>query len=169
MSTDEIKAIVDEEDLIDPVLMQEARSMVVGMFENMGVNLQQPQQPDPNTLARFDQQVQQAMLQDFQDELQLHQSINSQIDTIASQIAEEMLFDEIEKAHKGKLGIKVSMSPMAESMRVVKFLETMELHKALIESQQPGISRNRLIEAADPPNKEAILAEGVPAMAGGVA
>lgn len=167
-TVDEIRAIVDEEDLIDPQLMNEATEEILGMFEGSGNNLQQPPEP-PNAqeISGMDPEMQQVMIDSFENEMQEYRAIMSTVNEMAKRLAESMLFDEIEQAHKGSLGLKVSMSPMAESMRVIKQLETYELHKVLLESNYPGISRNRLIDAADPPNKEAILAEGVsaPAMA----
>ena len=195
---EEIEAIVDEEDLIDPQLLAEARQLVVRNFEQQGVNLEPPEPPDIQGISRsferiaqrqqqtqggpqeeageqqqqqnFDldskkEALMQGQLESYESELEAYQQINAEIDNIAMQMARVMLFDEIEKAHEGKLAIKVSMSAMAESMRTIKQLEAFELHKVLVESGLPGLSRDRLIEASDPPNKEAILAEGASAPA----
>ena len=197
-TVEEIEAIVDEEDLIDPQLLAEARQLVVQDFEQQGINLEPPEPPDIQGISRSferiaqrqqqpqggqegeagEQQQQQnfdldnqkeglmqAQLESYEQELQAYQQINAEIDKIAMQMAREMLFDEIEKAHEGKLALKVSMAPMAESMRVIKWLEQKELHETLVTTGIPGLSRRSLIEAADPPNKEAILAEGVSAPA----
>jgi len=63
---------------------------------------------------------------------------------------------------QGRYGIKVDISPMAPTTRMMRRLEALELDKQLIEGGRPGISRKKLIEISDVQDKEEIIAEEVP-------
>jgi len=135
-STEEILAIVDREDVIDPEMLNQARAEVM---EDYGQSIKD--------------------IQIGMEDQPLMQQILGKVDEIAQFYAISRLIEEIKNLNKGRFGIKVSLAPMAETYRAVKAIETMELNKMLIESGLPPLSRRQLIEAADPPNKEAILAE----------
>lgn len=160
-SEDEIRAVVDDEDLIDAQLLAQARQLVVQQFGVAGYQIpEQPTPPDMNMMQQFAPEVQQAMMNQYQQELGVYQQLMAQIDEVARPIAEQLLFAELKNLQKGRYGIKVSLAPMAETMKTVKALEKFELNKVLIESGHHPLSRKTLIQAVDPSDMEAILAEG---------
>ena len=160
-SEDEIRAIVDDEDLIDAELLAQARQMIVQQFGNAGYEIpEQPTPPDMNLLQQFAPEVQQAAMNEHQQIMEVYQRLMAQIDEVARPIAEQLLFAEMKNLQKGRYGIKISLAPMAETMKTIKALEKFELNKVLIESGHQPLSRKTLIQAVDPSDMEAILAEG---------
>lgn len=151
-SEDEIKAIIDEEDLIDARLLDEARQIITSMLGQVGYEIPTP--PDMTVPEMVDAA-----------EVEAYQKLTSQLESEASRIAQELIFAEIQNIGKGRYGTTVDQMAMGPTMRIQQSIETFELNKALIESNQPGVARRLLIEATDVPNKEEIIAE-VPQMAG---
>lgn len=159
-SEEEIRAIVDEEDLIDRELMDQARQIIIGGLEQAGVKMPEPiEAPDMNLLQSLPQELQQMQMNEYQEIMASDQALSRAIDNAARPIAEQLLIGELNKLNKGRYDTKVALAPMAETMRAIKAIETMELNKCLIDSGHQPLSRRRLIEVVDPVNKDLILAE----------
>lgn len=165
-SEDEIRAVVDEEDLIDAEMMAQARQMIIQQFGNAGYEIpEQPTPPDMNLLQQFAPEVQQAAMNQYQQEIELFQKLMAQIDEAARPIAEQLLFAELKNIKKGKYNTKITLSPMAPTFRIARMAELLELNKTLREAGEYGIDRESLIEASDIDNKEEVIERGKRQMA----
>lgn len=154
-SEDEIREIVDSEDLIDSEFMEEATQIVIAELGRQGINIpEQPTPPDPNVLQQAESVVQQTMINNFQQDTALFQRVMAQVAQMARGIAEGMLIDSIHSMKAGKYSTKVTTSPMAPTMRVIKAAEKFELHKVLRESGDVGLNPDDLIDATDVADKE---------------
>lgn len=154
-SEDEIREIVDVEDLIDTEFMAQAVAIVRQQMEQLGVKLPEAPTPiNPDLLQTAEPVVQQTMVNNFQEEMQLFQQVQQQINQLAIPLAQGMLIDSIRSMKKGKYSTKVTTSPMAETMRQIKAIEVFELQRLLLESNDPGLDGEDLIDAIDVPNKE---------------
>ena len=154
-SEDEIREIVDTEDLLDAEFMEEATQIVIAELQQQGINIpEQPAPPDVNSLQMAESVVQQTMIAGFQEEMQLYQQVMAQVAQMARGIAEGMLIDSIHSMKAGKYSTKVTCSPMAPTMRVIKAAEAFELHKVLREAGDVGLSPDDLIDATDVADKE---------------
>ena len=152
---EEIREIVDVEDLIDTEFMAQATQLVRQQMEQLGVKLpEEPTPINPNLLQVAEPVVQQTMINGFQEEAQIFQQIQQQINQLAIPVAQGRLIDSIQTMKRGKYSTKVTISPAAETMRAVKAVEIFELQKLLIESQDVGLDGDDLIDATDAPNKE---------------
>lgn len=165
-SEDEIRAVVDEEDLIDTELLSQARQMIIKQFEVAGHPIpEQPMQPDMNVLQKFAPEIQQAAMNQYQQEVEVFSQLMAQIDEAARPIAEQLLFEELKNIKKGKYNTKVTLSPMAPTFRIAKMAELLEINKTLREGGEYGIDRESLIEASDIDNKEEVIERGKRQMA----
>lgn len=154
-SEDEIREIVDTEDLLDAEFMEQATQIVIAELGQQGVNIpEQPVPPDPNVLQTAEPLVQQTMIANFQEESRLFQQAMAQVSKMAKSIAEGMLIDSIRSMKAGKYSTNVTTSPMATTMRVIKATEAFELHKVLRESGDVGLNPDDLIEVTDLADKE---------------
>ena len=151
-SEDEIRAIIDEDDLIDARLLEEARQIITSMLGQVGYEI--PSAPDVTVPENIDSA-----------EVEAFQQLTSQLESEARRIAQQLIYKEITNIGKGRYGTKVDQMAMGPTMRIQQSIETFELNKALLDSGQPGVARRLLIEATDVPNKEEIIAE-VPQVAG---
>lgn len=156
---DEIRAIVDEKDLIDARLLNDARQIL----REQGIELP----PPPVELLQAVQQTgaNPMLLNQLQAEIQTYQQAQKQYDQLGRSIAEQLIIEELKTMKAGKYGIKIALSAYAPTQRIANFVEITELHKLLVESAQPGIAREQLIEATDLTNKEEIKAN-VPGIVG---
>jgi len=160
-SEDEINEIVDEDELIDKLYMEQARQMVVQLLSEQGVEI--PASTPEIQVGNFqelDPNLQQATVDQYQEDVAMMQEIQQQIDQIAAPIAQQMLIDDIRDIKKGKYNTKVTLSPAAQTARMSRYFELTDLNKALMEGNQLPIGRRFLIEATDLPNKDEIIAEG---------
>jgi hypothetical protein len=156
-SESEILALIDEHELIDEGLLNEARSHVIGILQQKGFQpITPPEQPDVMVLQGMPQAYQQSVLYNYKKQAQTFAAYTQQIDQMAIPIARAKLIDEVSSVKYGKYGVKAELSPQAETNRVQRMIELFELNKMLIESGQPGIGRDMLIEATNIPNKEAV-------------
>jgi hypothetical protein len=154
-SEDEIREIVDDEDLFDSELMGQATQIVVDELGRQGINIpEQPLPPDPNVLQTAEPVVQQTMISSYQEEVRLFQQVTAQVSQMARSIAEGMVIDSISSMKAGKYSTKVTTSPAASTMRVIKAAEAFELHNILRESGDVGLNPDDLIEATDVANKD---------------
>lgn len=163
-SNEEIMAIIDEEDLIDEKILLEAEGIVLRQIQRQGGNIPpQPNQPNPIRARNAPPEQQAAMLDAFQDAVDIFARFNQQVRQAAVPIAIDIMLKMVRKMQSGRYGIKVDTSPMAPTMRMAKRLETLQLDSQLIEGGRQGISRKKLIEISDIPDKEEIMNEEVAA------
>jgi hypothetical protein len=158
-SEDEIRAIMDESDLINADMIQKATEALaqegIEMPEAPGdvMSVLQQAQVDPSALS--------SLTGTIQAEMELYERAQQQFQQLAQQKAQEILFAELKSIATGKYGIKVDASDNSPTMRMAHFMELKDLHKILVESNQPGIAREDLIMASDIKNKEDIARSGV--------
>jgi len=148
-SPDEIRAIVETDDLIDAEMMSQARQSVMQIFEQSGIQL-----PEPQQFQQTDE-----VMPEMQQEIASFKKLTEAIDELARPIAEDMLMEEIKNLRKGRYTTKVALSPYSLTSRMGEQTENTELNKALIESGHAPLSRKQLIESSDVKNKTEILAE----------
>ena len=154
-SEDEIREIVDKDDLFDEEILDQAKGIIINQIQQQGGQiLQQPQSPNPIRMSQAEPELQAQMLETFQAEMALYQQFVEQVEEAAKPIAEQILISLIHNMKSGKYSTKVITSPMSETMRAIKALETFELQKLLIESADVGLDGEDLIDVTDVPNKE---------------
>jgi len=154
-SEDEIREIVDDEDLIDADLMDQAVQMTVQELSRGGIKIPDaPNQPALDVLQGAEPIVQQTMISNYQQGLALHSKAQGLVNQIARPLAEGMLMDTIRSIRSGKYSTTVTTSPMAETMRTLKAAEVRDLQKLLIDSGDVGLDGEDLIDATDVSNKE---------------
>ncbi len=153
---DEIKEIVDKDDLIDPQYLQKAREMVMQAAK---IPPKPPSAPDPNLLTASGPEVQALMVAQYQKLLTMYGEAMQEVEKQAPELAVEMLLDELDeiKMGKTKFAVKSSLSESASTFREMKLAQTIALNDALIKSGEFGVGRDNLVKASDVPNKEAIL------------
>lgn len=160
-SEDEIREIVDKDELIDKAYLENARNMVRQLLETEGVAI-----PDEAPTIQIENiqnlapEIQQATIDQYQEDVAMMQQLRAQIDQVAMPIAEQMLIDDIRNMKRGKYSTKVSLSPASETARIARQFELIETNKMLVESQQLPIGRKFMLEATSLSNKEEIIAEG---------
>ena len=165
-SDDEIMAIVDEDDLIDAKILDQAKGIIINQLKETGAVIpEKPEAPNQIRMANAPPELQAQMLESFTAETKTFRKFIEQVEQAAIPIAKDIILKLLRQMQQGRYGIKVDTSPHAPTLRMVRSLELQTLHKSLIESGQPGVSRNQLIDATDAPNKEEIKAE-VPAEQG---
>lgn len=157
-SEDEIREIVDREDLIDDEFMELARQAVVAQLEQQGVTNPPPLELDPVVLQNASDETQQVLINQAQRDLQLFNEFQQIVNAEARPMAEALLLDSITSMRKGKYSTKVSLSPLSETIRLIKSVELFELHKILIEGGDVGLDGDDLIDGTDIDNKEAVKA-----------
>ncbi len=153
-SEDEIREIVDREDLIDDEFMEFARQLVISQLEQQGITITPPADIDVAALQNASPDAQQIMINQAQEELRIFNELQQIVNNEARPIAEGMLLDSIRSMRKGKYSTKVSLSPLSETMRLIKSVELFELHKILIEGGDIGLDGDDLIDGTDVDNKE---------------
>lgn len=153
-SEDEIREIVDREDLIDDEFMQFARQIVIGQLEQRGIVSPPPLDIDPAMLEQASPEAQVALINQIQEDTRLVSEFNQFVDSEAQPMAEALLLDSINSMRKGKYSTKVSLSPLSETMRAIKSVELFELHRVLIEGGDVGLDGETLIDGTDVDNKE---------------
>lgn len=161
-SDDEIMAVIDEDDLLDEKILDQAKGIIINEVQQQGGKIpQKPQQPNPIRMLNAPPEQQAQMLDAYREEMDLFQQFVEQVEQAAIPIAKEIVLKLLRKMQQGRYGIKVDTSPMAPTMRMARRLETLELDKQLIEGGRQGISRKKLIEMSDIEDKEEVIAEEV--------
>lgn len=161
-SDDEIMAIIDEENLLDDKILDQAKGIIINQIQERGGRI--PQQPKPLNPIRIRQappEQQAQMLDAFQEEMVLFEQFVEQVEQAAIPIAKDIVLKLLRKMQQGRYGIKVDTSPMAPTLRMARRLEALELDRQLIEGGRQGISRKKLIEISDVQDSEEIIAEEV--------
>jgi hypothetical protein len=162
-------AIIDEDDLIDPKIFEEAKQIVIRQLEQSGAQIpQQPEEPNPIRAREAPVSMQAEILDAFQAEMNAFREFVEGVEAAATPIARDIMLNLIRQMQTGRYGIKVDTSPMAPTMRMIRNVEIRELNAALLEGGQPGISRKQMVEASDVQNKDEIIAD-VPVVAQEVA
>lgn len=152
----EIESLIDEEELIDARLLDESRSLL--MQQMYGQIIPAPEPPDPVMVEQLDPQSRARWWIAYKEEERLYSQIMQEIDALARPMAKAALLDEFDNLPQGRYGVKVGLSESASTHRAQNFIELMELHKTLLESQLPGVPRKVLVEASDVSHKDEILA-----------
>lgn len=153
----EVMALIDENELIDEDLLNQARNHVITILQQKGFKpVPQPEQPDLMVMEGASPAYQKAVLYNYKQQAENFTAYMQSVDERAIPIARAMLLDEISSVKYGKYGIKAELSPQAETNRIQRMVELFELNKALIETGQPGIGRDMLIDATNISNKEAV-------------
>lgn len=160
-SEDEIRAIIEEEDLIDKFFLDQARQQVIQQVQQAGQQIPEPPTPpDAATMQALPQDVQIATVTDYQADMMAYQQIQQQITQMAVPIAQKMMMDEIKNLKKGKYNTKVTLSRYAPTVRMAKSAEIFELNGVLLQNGQPPVDRKILVESTDVDQKEEIIAAG---------
>ncbi len=161
-SDDEIMAIIDEEDLLDEKIMEQAQAIVINQIREMGGQIPKPpKRPNPIRARNAPPELQAQMLDAYEEDVETFGQFITQVEQAAIPIAKDIILDLLRKMQQGRYGAKVDTSPMAPTVRMARRFETLELDARLIEGGRPGISRRRLIEDSDIQNKEEVIAEEV--------
>lgn len=162
-SDDEIMAIVDEQDLIDPLVFEQAKKIIIDQLKSQGQQIPEPP-PMPNAIAiqTADPRIQEAIVKTYRTQMDVFEQFVTQVEESAKPIAKQIILKMLKDVAKGRYGIKVDLAPMAQTMQIVRSMELMELNQALINSGQAPIGRKFLIEASNVANKEEIIADQPP-------
>ena len=158
-SDEEILATVDGDDLIDSEILEQAKGLILGQIEQLGGRIPpQPKEPNPIRVRNAPRELQAQMLDKFQEEMAQFQQFVEQVESAAIPIARDILIGMIHQMNIGKYNTKITMSPMAETMRTIKALQIFEAQKLLLESGDVGLDGEDLIDALDVPNTEKLKA-----------
>ncbi len=178
-SEDEIREIVDADDLIDAEFMDKARNIVIQELQAAGEPIPQP--PNAQEIAAKEletmannmefarkngleieeptQEEQAAVVEAaILGDQALFQDFMAQVNQHAQPLAEGMLMDSIRNMKAGKYSTNVVTSPMATSIRAVKASEVIELAKVLLDVGDVGLDGEDIINAFDVDNKDQLIA-----------
>lgn len=162
-SDDEIMAIIDEEDLLDTKILDQAKGIIINQLQQQGASIPEPPEPlNPIRMSQSPPEIQAQMLDAFQKHMKDFQQFIEQVEQAAIPIAKDIILKLLRQMQQGRYGIKVDTSPMAPTIRMARRLEALELDRQLIEGGRQGISRKKLIEITDVPDKEEIINEEIP-------
>lgn len=178
-SEDEIREIVDADDLIDAEFMDKARNIVIQELEAAGETIPQPpnaQEISALVLETSANEIALARKQGLETEIPtpeeqqmlveaailedqaLFQQFMALVNQHAQPLAEGMLMDSIRSMKAGKYSTNVITSPMATSIRAVKASEIIELSKVLREVGDVGLDGEDIIRGFDVDNVEGLIA-----------
>ena len=154
-SEDEMRAIVDKDDMLDEELLDKAKGIIINQIRQRGGRIiSQPQPLNPIRVRNAPPEQQAQMLEAYQKEVKLFQQFVEQVEQAARPVAEDILFGLIHNMKIGRYNTKVTTSPMAETMRAIKSIEVFALQESLLKAGDVGLDGEDLIEATDVPNKE---------------
>ena len=158
-SDDEILATIDSDDLIDAEILEQSKGIILRQIQQQGQAIpQQPEQPNPIRARNAHPELQAQMVDTYIKEMALYEQFVEEVEQAARPIAQEILIGMIHQMKVGKYNTKIAVSPMAETMRLIKASQIFELQKVLRESGDVGLAGDDLIEATDAPNKEQLKA-----------
>lgn len=159
-SDDEIMAIVDDEDLLDAKILDQAKGVIISQIQQQGGKIPEAPKPlNPIRVRNAPPELQAQMLDVFQEEMDVFKQFINEVEQAAIPLAKDIVLKLLRQMQQGRYGIKVDTSPMAPTVRMMRRLETLELDKQLIEGGRQGISRKKLIEITDVQDKEEIINE----------
>ena len=150
----EITMLVEEKNLLDQQLLQEARMMV---SQSLGIEIPEAVDFDPNQIMGMPQEEAHAVTQSLEGMEKNRQKIMEMIDNEARPLAIAALVDAMRNPSKTHYFASVTTSAHAPSARYKQFAETLELSQALMESSGVPLPPEFIIEASDAPNKDKIL------------
>ena len=154
-SDDEMREIIDEQDLIDETLLDDARSIVV---QTLGIPVpEEPAIPDGSLYTDEGPAAIKEAGEAYIEQKQIYEALLAKIDEKAKPMAIEALLDGLRNHNVGKYHTTVALSPHSITVRISKAAEAQLLNKSLIESGHPPLSDKELIENSDVHNKDAIL------------
>ena len=162
-SDEEIMAIVDEEDLLDEKILDQAKGIVINLHQQQGGKIpEEPKKPNPIRMSNSPAELQAQMLDKYLEEIAIFKSFVEQVEREAVPIAKDITLKLLRQMQQGRYGVKVDTSPMAPTVRAIRRLESLALDRQLIDGGRQGISRKKLIEISDIPDQEEIIAEELP-------
>jgi len=149
----EIRQIVDEEDLIDAKMLNDAAREV-------GQPPQPPKMPDQAAMAYVAEraaepryrQLALAVESESQRATEQFEQQQQQYQQAVQQRAQQMLLEQIKQIGTGRYGIQVSQSPNAPTLRLAHFQQLLNARR-----EGMAIPDDVIIEASDWPNKEKII------------
>lgn len=151
-SEDEIRLIVDDEDLLDKKMLQQVAA-------RLGPPPQPPREPNPQALealkAMDDRRGTQgavAVSIEFEKALERYQAEAQQYDKKLKEEAMQMLFAQIKSIGFGRYGTKVTQSLNTPTMRLAFF-------QLMLDARKSGlmIPDDMIIEGSDWPNKDKMI------------
>jgi hypothetical protein len=158
-SDEEILATVDGNDLIDADILDNAMGIVIRGIQQLGGTIPQPpSQPNPIRTRTASPKIQAEILEKFQERAAIYAQFVQEVEQKAKPIARDILIEMIHQMNIGKYNTKITMSPMAETMRTIKANQIFEAQRVLIESGDVGLDGEDLIDALDVPNTEQLKA-----------
>lgn len=159
---EEIQLVIDQEDLISPDMLEQARNVLMIAAQIDGQK--RPEQPDefdqirlPVSIPGAETLGQQGSIQAYKSEAAAFDELMDAIDKQAKDMAIEMMLDDFRKLGMGKYGIKIALSNSSITHRLAKRVDMLELSRSLVEEGQEPIPREVKIKESDIANKEAIL------------
>ena len=151
-SDEEIRALVDREDLVDHELLKRAGESLA----KSGVTPpQMPQPPDPTALAGLLPEDQAGVMQAFAERRQQAQQGMQAYQEQVRQAAEAMLFEELRSMKVGKYGIRVLQAANSPTLRAAHFATLAEIARMYPGAIPPDV----FIGATDHPAKEEIISK----------
>jgi hypothetical protein len=155
---EEIKMVVDKANLVDPALLDKARTIVLTTAGLEGI--EEPERPAPEMTIDLDPAIQLKLEQDYQAELREYNKVMGTVDAIAEPVAIDMLIDEVQNLKDGEFGVKVALAQASITYKQQAMADVFDTNEALIASGHQPLSRPTLLMATEMPNKEAELARG---------
>lgn len=154
-SMDEILEIVDEDEMIDGGLLDQARQKVIGELQSRGIELpQMPPEMNPEALN-----IDATYAQNYLADIEAVKKSMQIIDKLARPVAMDMLYEEISNLKRGKYNTTVTMSPYSPSMRMAEMEELAGVSEYLLKTGQPPIPGKRILEVTSLSNKDEIIRE----------
>jgi len=147
-SEDEIRALLDDEDLVDKRLLQEAA-------ERLGPPPQAPPPPNPAALeyvAGVNPNMASVVQVMYQKKMAEYEQQARQYQELITALARQMLIDEVHNLKVGRYSTKVAQSAQTPTRRFANFSELLEIDKI-----RPGhVPFETLIDASDLEDKDKI-------------
>jgi hypothetical protein len=160
-SDEEILAVVDEDDMLNAKLLDQARAIVLNQIRQAGRKIPgPPQPPNPIRLRNAPPAIQAEIIDVFQKEQKIYAEFAERVEQAAIPIAQQLTLKLIRNKQIGRYGTKVDLTPYSSTMRFAQRMEAIELDQQLLTGGRPGLSRDMLIELSDLPNKDKAKAEG---------
>ena len=153
----EIRAIVEDSDLIDDQLLEDARDLVIG---SLGIEKPtEPAPPNPAELAHATTDDVAAVGKLYVQEKTIYEALMAEIDKLAKPIAITRLIEASRNPIAGKYATSVRLSPYSLTNRLRNMASLLETNQILVESGYPPLPEKFIIDASDLPNKDQLLRE----------
>lgn len=154
----EIEKVVQKSNLLDPDILEEARTII-----KIGSGLEDvemPEPPDETILIQMPPEVQANSIRAYRQETQAYNAMMDAIDELAEPMAIDMFLDETANLNKGQYGVKVDLSEASVTFKAKQLESMLAVSEVLAASGEQGLSRDTVIKASELPGsiKEAELA-----------